>query len=122
MDHNKQIRRQRRRRRFRVRKRLRGTSDRPRLSVSRSHKHIYAQLIDDSAGQTLVAASTLDKEVGQSVAYGGNAAAASAVGQAIAERAKQAGIAQVCFDRGSLKYHGRVAALADAAREGGLKF
>ena len=120
MDHNKQIRQQRIRRKRRVRKRVRGSNERPRLSITRSHKHMYAQVIDDSLGTTLAAASTLDKDLAAS--YGGNADAARAVGQAIAERAKQAGIEQVCFDRGSLKYHGRVAALADAAREGGLAF
>ena len=120
MDHNKRIRRQRIRRKHRVRKRMRGSQQRPRLSITRSHKHMYAQVIDDLQGATLVAASTLDKDLASK--YGGNTDAATAVGKAIAERAKQAGIEQVCFDRGSLKYHGRVAALADAAREGGLAF
>lgn len=122
MEHSKAIFKQRNRRRFRVRKSIRGTAERPRLSVTRSHKHMSAQLIDDLAGKTLASASTMDKELSGSVKYGGNVDAATAVGKAIAERAKGAGIEQVCFDRGSYKYHGRVAALADAAREGGLQF
>lgn len=110
----------RQRRRFRVRKKLRGTQDRPRLSVFRSHKHIGCQIIDDLGGKTVVAASTRDKDLRESVKYGGNKDAAQVVGRAIAERAIAAGIKQVRFDRGSYKYHGRVAALADAAREAGL--
>ena len=110
----------RQRRRFRVRKKLRGTQDRPRLSVFRSHKHIGCQIIDDLGGKTVVAASTRDKDLCESVKYGGNKDAAQVVGRAIAERAIAAGIKQVRFDRGSYKYHGRVAALADAAREAGL--
>lgn len=122
MQHSKAIYKQRKRRRFRVRKRVRGTAERPRLSVARSHRHIAAQLIDDIAGKTLASASTMDKSLSSTVKYGGNAEAATAIGKAIAERAKAAGIEDVCFDRGSYKYHGRVAALADAAREAGLKF
>lgn len=122
MEHSKAIYKQRNRRRFRVRKRLRGSAERPRLSVTRSHKHMSAQLIDDLAGKTLASASTMDKELSGSLKYGGNTDAATAVGKAIAERAKAAGIESVCFDRGSYKYHGRVAALADAAREAGLQF
>ena len=122
MNHERAIRRQQQRRRFRVRKRLRGTAQRPRLHVFRSHRHIYAQLIDDAAGRTLVAASTADGELGKSVKYGGNREAAGTVGQAIAQRAQAAGVTTVAFDRGHYKYHGRVAALADAAREGGLEF
>lgn len=122
MEHSKAIFKQRNRRRFRVRKRVRGTAERPRLSVTRSHKHMSAQLIDDLAGKTLASASTMDKELSGSMKYGGNVDAATAVGKAIAERAKSAGIEQVSFDRGAYKYHGRVAALADAAREGGLQF
>jgi len=118
MDHQRQIAKQRRRRTFRVRKRTRGTPERPRLCVTRSHKHISAQIIDDLAGKTLVSASTHD----QDLKYGGNQAAAKTVGQVLAERAAKAGVSAVCFDRGPYKYHGRVAALADAAREGGLKF
>lgn len=122
MEHSKAILKQRTRRRFRVRKSIKGTAERPRLSVTRSHKHISAQLIDDLAGKTLASASTLDKGLSGSVKYGGNKDAATLVGKAIAERAKAAGVEAVCFDRGAYKYHGRVAALADAAREGGLQF
>jgi large subunit ribosomal protein L18 len=122
MDHSKQLVQQRRRRAFRVRKRLRGTSERPRLSVVRSHKHISVQIVDDEAGKTLVAASSLDKKLSGKLKSGANANAAQAVGKAIAERAIAAGIKAVCFDRGPYRYHGRVAALADAAREGGLSF
>ena len=118
MDHQRTIARQRQRRTFRVRKWVRGTPERPRLCVTRSHKHITAQIIDDLAGKTLACASSSD----QKLKYGGNQAAAQAVGKALAERAAKAGITAVCFDRGPYKYHGRVAALADAAREGGLKF
>jgi len=113
---------QRRRRAFRVRKRIRGTPQRPRLSVARSHKHIAAQLVDDESGKTLVAASSLDKQLSGKLKSGSNKEAALAVGKAIAERALAAGIKAVCFDRGPYKYHGRVAALAEAAREGGLCF
>lgn len=120
MDHSRAINRQRQRRRFRVRKRLEGTPERPRLSIARSHKNISAQVIDDLSGRTLVAASTQEKGVASG--YGGNVDAATAVGKAIADKAKAAGITTVCFDRGSYKYHGRVAALANAAREGGLSF
>ncbi len=122
MDHNKAIGKQRTRRSFRVRKSLRGTPERPRLCVTRSHRNIGAQLIDDIAGKTLVSASTADKNMSKSVKYGGNADAAQAVGKAIAELATKAGVTEVCFDRGMCKYHGRVAALANAAREAGLKF
>jgi large subunit ribosomal protein L18 len=114
----------RERRQKRVRKKLYGTPERPRLAVFRSSKHIYAQVVDDTVGKTLAQANTLDKELRGQLAngYGGNKAAASLVGKALAERAKQAGIDKVCFDRRSYKYHGRVQALADAAREGGLQF
>jgi large subunit ribosomal protein L18 len=122
MDHSRSILRQRQRRRYRVRRHIRGTSDRPRLTVFRTSKHIYVQIIDDSAGRTLVSASTMDKKLRESVGFGGNQAAAAAVGQEVAARAKAAGISQVCFDRGSFRYHGRVAALANAAREAGLDF
>ncbi len=122
MDHNKAIGKQRSRRRYRVRKSLRGTAERPRLSVSRSHRNITVQVIDDIAGKTLASASTADKDLSKSVKYGGNTDAAQAVGKAIAERAGQVGVTKVCFDRGMCKYHGRVAALADAAREAGLQF
>jgi large subunit ribosomal protein L18 len=122
MDHNKAVGKQRVRRRFRVRKSLRGTPERPRLCVSRSHRNISAQIIDDLAGKTLASISTASKGLSKSVKYGGNAEAAQAVGKAIAELAVKAGVTQVCFDRGGCKYHGRVAALANAAREAGLKF
>ena len=110
------------RRKSHGRKKLFGTTERPRLSVFRSDKHIYVQLIDDLAGKTLVAASTTHGEVRGDLKNGGNIAAAKNVGRAIAQRAKAAGITQVAFDRGGRKYHGRIKALADAAREGGLKF
>ncbi len=122
MDHSKQILALRKRRRYRVRKPLGGTADRPRLNVFRSHKHISAQLIDDLAGKTLASASTHDGDIRGSQKYGGNCEAAKAVGKALAERALAGGVKQVCFDRGPYKYHGRVAALADAAREAGLEF
>jgi large subunit ribosomal protein L18 len=117
---NIQVRRQRRQ--HHVRRRLFGTAERPRLSVFRSSKHIYAQVINDASGTTLAAASTLDPEIRAQKSYGGNKAAASVVGRVIAERAKQAGIDKICFDRRSYKYHGRVEALAQAAREAGLQF
>jgi large subunit ribosomal protein L18 len=117
---NIQLRRQRRQ--HHVRRRLFGTSERPRLSVFRSSKHIYAQVINDASGTTLAAASTLDPEIRAQKSYGGNKAAASVVGRVIAERAKQAGIDKICFDRRCYKYHGRVEALAQAAREAGLQF
>jgi large subunit ribosomal protein L18 len=110
------------RRQRRVRNRLFGTPDRPRLAVFRSSKHIYAQMINDQSGTTLVSASTMDPDVKAQAKYGGNKTAAALVGRVVAERAKQAGIDKICFDRRSYKYHGRVAALADAAREAGLKF
>jgi large subunit ribosomal protein L18 len=106
----------------RVRRRVAGTADRPRLAVFRSLKHIYAQVIDDRTGRTLVSASTLDRQVRQQVRNGGNVAAAKIVGRVVAERARAAGIERVVFDRGGYKYHGRVQALADAAREAGLQF
>jgi large subunit ribosomal protein L18 len=122
MDQHHKIDSQRRRRTFRVRKRTRGTTDRPRLCVTRSHKHISAQIIDDLAGKTLVGASSQDKQLSAKLKYGGNQTAAETVGKALAERAVKAGISAVCFDRGPYKYHGRVAALAKAAREAGLQF
>ena len=110
---------ERRRRRVRTSLRARGGL-RPRLSVHRSGKHIYAQIIDDAAGKTVAAASTLEKDVRD--ASGANINAAQTVGKAVAERAKAAGVTQVVFDRGGFLFHGRVKALADAAREGGLEF
>lgn len=112
----------RRRIRYRIRKRLSGTAERPRLAIFRSDKHIYAQAIDDAGGRTLACASTLDAELKGRVPRGGNVEAAKAVGGAIAERLKGKGIEAVVFDRGGYLYHGRVKALADAAREAGLKF
>ena len=106
----------------RVRTKLAGTPERPRLCVYRSLEHIYAQVIDDRTGQTLVSASSLDKVTKKQLKGGGNVAAAKVVGKAIAERAKAAKIERVVFDRGGYKYHGRVKALADAAREAGLQF
>ena len=103
----------------RVRKNISGTAERPRLNVFRSLNNIYAQIIDDVKGVTLVSASSLDKEF---ESYGGNVAAAKAVGKAVAEKAVAAGIKSVVFDRGGYLYHGRVAALAEGAREGGLEF
>lgn len=122
MDHARTILRQRLRRRYRVRRHIHGTGDRPRLTVFRTHKHIYAQVIDDASGRTLVSASTMDKKLRDAVGFGGNRSAAAAIGKEVAERAKAAGISKVCFDRGEFRYHGRVAALADAAREAGLEF
>ena len=99
-----------------------GTAECPRLSVFRSHTHIYAQLIDDESGRTLASCSTVEKEICADGVYGGNKSAAQLVGKSLGERAKAAGIERVCFDRGPFKYHGRVQALADAAREAGLQF
>ena len=112
----------RRRKHVRVRKKIAGTSSRPRLCVFRSNTNIYAQIIDDEAGKTLVSASTLDKEVKASIDNGSNKEGAAAVGKKIAERALAANINEVVFDRGGYIFHGRVAALAEAAREAGLKF
>ncbi|MEM9087795.1 MAG: 50S ribosomal protein L18 [Cyanobacteria bacterium P01_F01_bin.53] len=109
-----------RRRHSRVRRRVKGSNERPRLAIFRSNNHIYAQVIDDSEHKTLAAASTLDKDAG--VKTGATSEAAAAVGKLIAERALKKDISQVVFDRGGKLYHGRVAALADAAREAGLKF
>ena len=109
----------RQKRHLRVRNRVAGTAQRPRLNVFRSLKHIYAQVIDDDKGITLVAASSLDKDFNGT---GGNIDAAKAVGKAIAKKALDKGISEVVFDRGGYIYHGRVAALAQAARDGGLKF
>jgi len=105
----------------RIRKKLQGTAERPRLNVYRSLNHIYVQVIDDLHGQTLVSASSAEGQKAEK-RTGGNVAAAKAVGKAIAERAKAKGISKVVFDRGGYIYHGRVKALADAAREGGLQF
>ncbi len=109
-------------RHLRVRKKIEGTQERPRLNVFRSSKHMYAQIIDDTNGVTIVAASTLDKELREDVSNGGNVEAARRVGQLIAQRAQEKGLKNVVFDRGGYLYHGRIQALADAAREAGLEF
>jgi large subunit ribosomal protein L18 len=110
------------RRHLRLRRRLSGTAERPRLSVYRSLKHIYAQVIDDVSGRTLVSASTQSEPLKGSLKGFGNRDAASKVGELLAARSKEAGITAVAFDRGGRKYHGRIKALAEAARKGGLKF
>jgi large subunit ribosomal protein L18 len=122
MDHQKakQVRQLRRRRH--VRRKIVGTPERPRLTVFRSSKHIYAQLIDDLTGTTLGAASSNHPEVRSDLSYGGNVKAATFVGKKLAEIAKGKGITKAAFDRGHYRYHGRVKALADGAREGGLQF
>lgn len=109
-------------RHLRVRKKIQGTAARPRLNVFRSSKHLYAQLIDDVAGVTLASASTMDKDLKGQIENGGNVEAARKVGELIAKRGKDAGVVQVVFDRGGYLYHGRIQALADAAREAGLEF
>jgi len=112
----------RQRRHHRVRKRVVGTPEKPRLNVFRSINNIYAQVIDDAEGKTIVTASTLDGEIKSQIKTGGNIDAAKLVGEVIAKRTVEKGIEQVVFDRGGFKYHGRVAALADGARAAGLKF
>lgn len=109
-------------RHLRVRKKITGTTERPRLNIFRSSKHMYAQVIDDTKGVTIAAASTLDKELKGNIENGGTVEAAAKVGALVAERAKAKGITRVVFDRGGYIYHGRVRALADAAREAGLEF
>jgi large subunit ribosomal protein L18 len=120
MDRQKAKTKRRSRRRIQTRRRVQGTPDRPRLAIYRSLNHIYAQVIDDLAGKTLVAASTRESKLGLSNT--GDAKAASAVGAALAERAKADGVGKVVFDRGGFRYHGRIKALADAARKAGLEF
>ena len=122
MNHERSVRRQRERRKFRVRKPLKGTAERPRLSVNRTLKHFYCQVIDDSTGRTLAAASTTESDLRQQLKVGSNCDASVAIGKVLGERAKAAGISKVCFDRGSFKYHGRIAAFADAVRETGIQF
>jgi len=117
---HKRIRRLRRKRH--VRKMVTGTSDRPRLTVFRSNKNIYAQIVDDSVGRTLVAASTQEKPLREQLNYSGNKAAAEVVGTALAAKAVEAGIKKVVFDRNGFPFHGRVRELAEAARKGGLEF
>ncbi|BBB91375.1 MAG TPA: 50S ribosomal protein L18 [Methylomusa anaerophila] len=112
----------RQKRHLRARKALAGNAERPRLNVFRSLQHIYAQIINDQTGATLVAANTVEKELQAKMEYGGNIEAAKAVGEAIAKRALEKGITKVVFDRGGYIYHGRIAALAAAAREAGLEF
>lgn len=120
MDKNKKLGKQRVRRRNHVRNVLRGSADRPRLCVQRSLKHFSVQLIDDATGRTIASASTKDKALRDAVKMGGNCDGAAEVGKAIAERADAAGVKEAKLDRGHNKYHGRVKAFADAAREGGL--
>ena len=122
MNKQKIIAKQKQRRKHSVRKRVTGDAESPRMSVFRSASHIGCQLIDDANGKTLVSASTLDRSVREQIKYGGNCEAAKTVGQIVGQRALEAGIKMVRFDRGCYKYHGRVAALADAAREAGLVF
>ncbi|GBF12053.1 50S ribosomal protein L18 [Tepidibacillus infernus] len=112
----------RKRRHLRIRKNIVGTAERPRLNVFRSSKNIYAQLIDDVTGTTLVSASTLDKELSGEIKNGGNIEAAKLVGELVAKRAVEKGYVSVVFDRGGYLYHGRIKALAESAREAGLQF
>jgi large subunit ribosomal protein L18 len=122
MDHQKRKLKRQLRRRHHVRQSITGTAERPRLTVFRSSKHIYAQLIDDLTGVTLAAVSSTAKEIRTDMKYGGNVKAAVVVGKKLAELAKSRGIQKAAFDRGHYRYHGRIKALADAAREGGLQF
>ncbi len=122
MDHIKEKLRKRTRRHLRIRRKVIGTAERPRLSVCRSLKHIYCQIINDIEGKTLAAASTQSPDIRSEIKYGGNVAAAEIVGKKIAEEAKVKGITKVVFDKGGYKYHGRVKALADAARKHNLSF
>jgi large subunit ribosomal protein L18 len=119
LNSNQLFERRKRRTRYQLRKRA---NNKPRLSVFRSSKHIYVQVIDDLQGRTLATASSSDKELSGSIKTGADMSSAEAVGKLIAARAKDAGISDVVFDRGGYRYHGRVKALADAAREGGLNF
>ena len=121
-DKNQEKSKRLQRRQWSVRNSVAGTTERPRLSVYRSSKHIYAQIVDDIAGRTLASASSVQDDVRGDLKNGGNVAGAQRVGKAIAEKAKAAGVSLVVFDRGGRRYHGRVKAMADAAREGGLKF
>jgi large subunit ribosomal protein L18 len=118
----KNVQRAAQRRKFHVRNKLHGTPERPRLSVFRSNKHIYAQIIDDVAGLTLVSASTKAKSLRDKIAKTGNKKAAEIIGETVAKQALGVGIKCVCFDRGPYKFHGRVKSLADAARKAGLAF
>ena len=118
MANQKTLAKSRRRRAFRNRNKLRGTAERPRISVHRTSKHVYAQIIDDESGRTLCATSSVALKIG----YGGNVEAAKTVGEALGKKAQELDIQSVGFDRGRFRYHGRVKALADALREAGLKF
>ncbi len=122
MDIRKVVDGQRERRAYRVRKRVRGTTARPRLCIDRSLQNLSCQLVDDSIGKTIASVSSRDKALRAEIGYGGNCEAAKKLGAILAQRAIAAGVKQVAFDRGSCKYHGRVAAFADAAREAGLEF
>ena len=122
MDANKRKHQSRKRRHFRMRNKVQGTAARPRLNVYRSLTNIYVQVIDDTVGNTLAAASTLDKDIRTQLEGKSKTEAAKIVGKAVGERAKKAGIEQVVFDRGGYQYHGRVAAVAEGAREAGLEF
>jgi len=122
MDTHKRKYQARKRRHYRLRNKLQGTATRPRLNVYRSLTNVYVQVIDDIAGNTLVSASTIDKELRKQVEGKSKREAAKIVGKTVGERAKQAGIEQVVFDRGGYRYHGRVAAVAEGAREAGLEF
>jgi len=122
MDHQKAKHKRQLRRRRHVRRNITGTAERPRLTVFRSSKHIYAQLVDDINGVTLAAAASNTADAGKKMPYGRNVKAAVVVGKKLAEAARSKGIAKAAFDRGHYRYHGRVKALADAAREGGLQF
>ena len=121
MNKDKEIAQRRQRRKYSVRNRLRGDAQRPRMCIFRSHRNLGCQLIDDTVGRTIVSVSTRDKDVRENMKYGGNCDAAKVLGQLIAQRALDAGIQMVRLDRGCYKYHGRVATVADAAREAGLK-
>jgi large subunit ribosomal protein L18 len=122
MDPQGLKRKKRKRRQLHVRKKIFGTVEMPRLAVFKSHRHIYCQVIDDVSGRTLANASTMDRDTRAKFPYGGNAKSAEYIGEKIAEQAKSAGIENVIFDRRSYKFHGRVKALAESARKGGLKF
>ncbi|OQY98442.1 MAG: 50S ribosomal protein L18 [Candidatus Brocadia sp.] len=122
MDHIKEKLRKRTRRHLRIRQKVVGTSERPRLSVCRTLKNIYCQIINDLDGRTLVAASTQSPDIRSLIPYGGNVKAAEIVGKKIAEEAKKKGITKVVFDKGGYKYHGRIKALAESARKNDLSF
>jgi len=121
VKHQKSVNKTRWRRTNRVRKTIRGTGDRPRLSVHRTNKHMYCQLIDDELGKTLCSASTRDKDLAGKIENGGNCDAAKVIGEALAAKAVAAGVKQAKFDRGRFKFHGRVAELAKAVRDGGVE-